>query len=179
LPERDIVMPRDNDDAEQAKLTQGLVDRLLNKFPNASPGALERLAEEAKSNPIAASVIPSDWSQMAIDPAEPKALNGGQSIAPSLTYESVQWRMNEAMSAMGNQMAAQALGLQAGVRNGGAYETYQNLESQQSGNYPSYAWWGQSRENPPVASPAKIQKPKPLEIAAPTGKRKFLSDDEI
>ena len=101
--------------------------------------------------------------------------------------ESVQWRMNEAMSAMGNQMAAQAFGFQASNQN--IYYTtrvqealmYGNIESQQFGNYPTYGtYWGQSRENPPVASPAKIQKPpKPLEIAAPTGKRTFLSDDEI
>lgn len=181
---KDREMPRDEED--QTKLTQGLVDRLLNKFPNASPGALERLAEEARSNPLSIAAVPSDWAQLAIDPAEPKSNGGFSGVTASnggaygsLTYAVIQQRMNDAMNAMAENINAQAL----------TYgQTQAVTGSFGNNNYPTYGTlrWGQSGGgfqeqdfSPPAPVAKKPEKPKPLEIAAPTGKRTFLTDDEI
>jgi len=60
-------MPSQPDDDK--KLNQGLLGILRKKFPNASPGALEKLKSETETNPLAAAVIPSDWTQLAVDKA--------------------------------------------------------------------------------------------------------------
>lgn len=170
-------------DEEQIKLTQGLMQRLLDKFPNASPGALERLAEEAKTNPLSVAAVPADWTSMVIDPdaaatasnarettAREASLRQAQAHAErahTLAIDTVQQRMNEAMQLM-QQSTMQNI-----------YSNGYDLQASQQGLYNSYVTRtflpAPNWEN--VAPPAPV-KPKPLEIAAPAGKRAFMLEEE-
>lgn len=175
-------------DEEQIKLTQGLMQRLLDKFPNASPGALERLAEEAKTNPLSVAAVPADWTSMVIDPdAAATASNARETTAreaslrqaqahaegaQNLTLAAVQQRMNEAMQLM------QQSTMQNIYSNG-----YDLQASQQAVYNPSQNYLYSTRTFSPAPTQANISPPapvtpKPLEIAAPAGKRAFMLDEE-